>query len=140
MRFLTGLTWLLGCQLVGTVIVHLTGVPVPAPVIGMLLLLVVLRVRHPSAGGDGEGSVHVAADALLGHLQLFFVPAGVGVVAYLGLLRADALPVVAGLVGSWLAGLAAVGLLAQALAGRRSAPGEVPGGLPGEPPGGGSGA
>ncbi|MCL8024560.1 CidA/LrgA family protein [Nocardioides bruguierae] len=124
MPFLTGLTWLLGCQLVGTLLVHLTDLPVPGPVVGMLLLLLVLRLRHPSEDGSpagrGEGSVHVAADALLAHLQLFFVPAGVGVVAYLGLLRADAVPVLAGLVGSWLAGLVAVGLLAQLL-GRRSA-------------------
>ena len=46
-----------------------------------------------------------SADALIRHLQLLFVPAGVGVVQYLPAIAAAALPIVAGLVLSWLAAL-----------------------------------
>lgn len=109
----TGLTWLLGCQLVGEVVVHALDVPVPGPVVGLVVLLVVLLVRRLPA--DADTSVHRAADALLPHLQLLFVPAGVGLVAYGAVLRDDGLAILVALVGSWLLGLAVVGHVAQAL-------------------------
>jgi holin-like protein len=102
---ITGLTWLLACQLLGEVLVRLTDVPVPGPVVGMLLLFVLLQVRR--AGDDA--TVVRAGDGLLRHLQLMFVPAGVGVVAYGSTLRDDALPIAVAVVGSWLLGLAVVG-------------------------------
>ena len=102
---IAGLTWLLGCQVVGEVVVRLTGLPVPGPGVGMALLFVVLTLRRPGA----EAGVFTAADALLRHLQLLFVPAGVGIVAYVSLLRADAVPIVGALVGSWLLGLVVAG-------------------------------
>lgn len=102
---IVGLTWLLACQLLGEVVVRLTGLPVPGPVVGMVLLFALLRWRH----ADDEAAVVRTADALLSHLQLFFVPAGVGVIAYLTVLRHDALPLGVALVGSWVAGIAVVG-------------------------------
>ena len=106
-----GLMWLLGCQLVGEVLVRLTGLPVPGPVVGMAVLLVLLQVRR--AGDDA--TVVRAADGLLRHLQLLFVPAGVGVVAYVAVLREDALPITVAMLGSWLAGLLVVGWTARLL-------------------------
>jgi len=100
-----GLLWLLGCELVGEVVVRLADAPIPGPVVGMVLLYVVLRVRRTP---DSAPVVRVG-DYLLSHLQLFFVPAGVGVVAYLATLRDHAVPVAAGLLGSWLLGLVTVG-------------------------------
>ena len=101
---ITGLTWLLACQLAGEVLVRLTDAPVPGPVVGMVLLFALLQVRRA-----GERATVVrAADALLRHLQLLFVPAGVGIVVYLGTIRHDAVPIVVALVGSWLAALAVV--------------------------------
>lgn len=102
---ITGLTWLLACQLVGEVVVRLLDVPVPGPVVGMLVLFVLLRVRDV---GDDTNVVR-AGQGLLRHLQLFFIPAGVGVVAYLATLRDNALPLAVAVVGSWLLGLAVVG-------------------------------
>lgn len=106
-----GLVWLLGCQLVGEAIVRLTGAPVPGPVVGMVLLFVVLRLRR---AGDDAPAVR-AADVLLRHLQLLFIPAGVGVVAYAATLGEHAVPLTLALVGSWLLGLLAVGWTAQLL-------------------------
>lgn len=110
-----GLLALLGCQLVGEVLVRLLDLPVPGPVIGMVVLLVLLAWRRPAP----EAPVLRAADGLLAHLQLLFIPAGVGVVAYLAVLRQDAVPIVVAMLGSWLAGLVVVGGLLQLAARRR---------------------
>src|SRR3954447_15351442 len=101
----------------------------------MVILLVFLTLREPAVGSRAVR----AAEVLLRHLQLFFVPAGVGVVQYLSLIAASAVPLVAGLFLSWvpaaraaaaggggvaaLAPTAAVaGVLAAASARRRSVP------------------
>ena len=112
---IVGLLWLLGCQLAGEVVVEVLGVDVPGPVVGLVLLLAVLRLRR---AGDDDPVVRTST-RLLDHLQLFFVPAGVGVVAYAALLREEALPLALALVGSWLAALAVVGWTVSALHRRR---------------------
>ena len=96
---ITGFIALLGCQLLGEFAVRALGVPIPGPVVGMVLLLVVLLIRKP----ERTAGVVRAADGLLRHLQLLFIPAGAGVVAYLSVLGASWLPVLGGLVISWLA-------------------------------------
>ncbi|TNM36373.1 CidA/LrgA family protein [Nocardioides albidus] len=106
-----GLTWLLGFQVLGELVVRVLDVAVPGPVVGMLLLFVVLRL---SRYGD-DGPIVRAGTALLDHLQLFFVPAGVGIVVYLGLVGEHALPIAAAALGSWLLGLAVVGGTATGL-------------------------
>lgn len=94
-----GFIALLVCQLVGEFAVRLLSVPIPGPVVGMVLLFVVLQLRKP---GPAAGVVR-AADLLLRHLQLLFIPAGAGVVIYLSLLAESWLPVLGGLLISWLA-------------------------------------
>lgn len=84
---------------------------VPGPVLGMLLFLVVLRVRRPR---PSSGLVR-GPSLLLTHLQLLFVPAGVGVIVYLDQLRDDSLPLAAGLWLSWLLGLAVTGAVVASL-------------------------
>lgn len=98
---LHGLLVLLLCQLVGEVVARGLGLPVPGPVVGMLVFFVVLQVRRPAP----ESSLVRAPQALLRVLPLLYVPAGVGVVAYLSLLGASVVPITAGLVLSWFAGL-----------------------------------
>jgi holin-like protein len=108
---IAGLTWLLAFQVLGEVIVRVLDVTVPGPVAGMLLLFVFLRLRRY---GD-DGAIVRAGTALLRHLQLFFVPAGVGIVVYLAVLRDHALPIAAAVLGSWLIGLAVVAWTAVGL-------------------------
>ena len=110
-------TLLLLCQLAGEVVARLTGLPVPGPVLGLVLLFTGLAVR-----GRPAPALERAADTLLGHLSLLFVPAGVGVVQYLGTLADPWLAVTVALVGSAVAGIAATGLTLRVLTTTRRAP------------------
>jgi holin-like protein len=86
---IASLSLILLCQLAGEVFVRGLGLPMPGPVIGLMLLLVLLMARDRFAvlargplQGDG---VESASRGLLANLSLLFVPAGVGVVQKLDL-------------------------------------------------------
>jgi holin-like protein len=104
---LSALLVLLVCQLAGEVLRTVLHIPVPGPVLGMLLLAGSYAVRRRDPGKP----MRHAADGLLRWLGLLFVPAGVGVVANLDLLRAAWLPVVVALFGSTLLTLLTTALL-----------------------------
>jgi len=108
---ITGLAWLVGFQLVGTFISETLDLPVPGTVIGMLLCFCWLRLRRTT----DDAPIVRAATAVLGHLQLFFVPAGVGVVVYLSMIGHHAVPIALALAGSWVLGLVVVGWSATLL-------------------------
>ena len=97
-----GFAILLVCQLVGEVVSRGFGLPVPGPVLGLLLLVMGLTVwnRGRDEAAIASSAVARVSDGLLAHLALLFVPAGVGVVEYGGLLKAEALPLSAALLGS----------------------------------------
>lgn len=108
---LKGIVALLGCQLVGETLVRLTGARMPGPVIGMVLFFLVLQRLRPA-----ESSPLVEAPSfLLRHLQLLFVPAGVGIVVYLDRIREDAVPLAAGLWVSWAVGFVVTALVVSGL-------------------------
>ena len=109
---LKGVLVLLGCQLAGEVVVRLLGIELPGPVVGMLVFFIVLRVARPR---PSSGLVR-GPSLLLRHLQLLFVPAGVGVIVYLDQLRDHAWPLAAGLWVSWFVGLAVTGAVVTLLA------------------------
>lgn len=122
---IVGLFLILACQLVGEMVVRLTGLPVPGPVLGMLLFLLVLKLRRPAADAPEVR----AAEALLGQLSMLFVPPGVGVITLLALLRAEWAATLGGLVLGWLAALLAAALTAAVLL-RWGRPTAVPGTTP----------
>ncbi|MFP1682179.1 CidA/LrgA family protein [Alloalcanivorax sp. C16-1] len=72
---LDGLLILLLFQFLGEVVIHLTGLPLPAPVVGMVLLLLALMFNLP--GGE---RISQAAGALIRHISLLIFPLGVGIV------------------------------------------------------------
>ena len=88
-------TLLLVYQLIGEAIAHLAGLPVPGPVIGMLLLFLTLVAR-----GSAPEWLRSTCQALLAHLSLLFVPAGVGVMLHFQRLGAEWLPIAVALVAS----------------------------------------
>ena len=113
---LTALLFLTGCQLIGEVIRDACHLPIPGPVLGMFLLAAVLvfhdRRRKPGAD-DARASLEQTAETLIAHMGLFFVPAGVGIIAEAALLRQQWLPIVAALFGSTLLSIAVTGLVMQ---------------------------
>lgn len=68
--------------------------PLPAPVTGLMLLYAELAIR-----GKVPEDLGTLADRILQLLGMLFVPAGVGVIAYLDLLRAEFVPIVAAVIG-----------------------------------------
>ena len=104
---LESVTVLLACQLAGEALVRTTGLPVPGPVVGMLLLFAGLAAR----GGVPEG-LERASRGLLDNLSLLFVPAGVGVLSHLALVGAEWLPISVSLLVSTVLTIAVTGLVA----------------------------
>lgn len=105
---INGLFWLLGCQVLGELGVRVLHLSVPGPVLGMAILFLLLSWRRPPE----SASVLRAGDGLIRHLQLLFIPAGVGVVTMSRQIGHGAVPLLAGLLISWVAGLIVVGWLA----------------------------
>ena len=112
---LVAITLLLVYQLVGEIVVVALGLPIPGPVIGMTLLFVTLVVR-----GQVTEDLQETSSGLLRHLSLLFVPAGVGVMAHLGRLRHEWLPISVSLVVSTLVTIAVTALVLRALVARRT--------------------
>lgn len=98
MELLRGLAVLLVCQSAGEALVRLAHLPLPGPVLGLLLLWLLLGVpalRKPVAS---------AAEPLLAHLSLLFVPVGVGVVVHAELIAQYGVRMLAAvLLSTWLA-------------------------------------
>lgn len=107
---LGGFALLLACQLAGEGLSKALHVPIPGPVLGMALLTLGLILLGRVPRGLAR-----AGHGLLGHLSLFFVPAGVGIVTLLPLLKREALPILVALVASTVLGLAATALAMKGL-------------------------
>lgn len=108
---LNGILMLLACQLAGEVLARGLHVPVPGPVLGMAGLAALLLARPRLHGVAGP-----VAGALLSNLSLLFVPAAVGVVQVLPLLRSEGVAIGAALVVSTVAALAVTALTFRAVA------------------------
>lgn len=99
---------LLACQLAGEFIARLSGLPLPGPVVGMLLLLIGLIIR-----GRVDTELDHVGTPLLSHLSLLFVPAGVGVIAHLHRLAQEIVPIVLSVLVSTVLAIAVGGWLTQ---------------------------
>jgi holin-like protein len=106
---LRGFALLLVLQLAGELLTHALGWLVPGPVLGLMLLFGALfwaPLRAP---------IEAAAQVLLAHLSLLFVPVGAGVVMYTDLLARDGLRLVVTIVLSSAIGIAVTAWVLQAL-------------------------
>ncbi|MCE7028183.1 CidA/LrgA family protein [Jiella avicenniae] len=113
---LQALTAILLCQLAGETISAASGLPLPGPVIGMVILFAVLVIRKGVPRDIG-----VVGDALLANLSLLFVPAGVGIMQHAARLEDEAGAVVAALVGSALVTIAVTAFVMNRLGPGRGA-------------------
>lgn len=105
------LALILGFQLVGEIASRGLGLPLPGPVVGLVLLLCAFRLVP-----DLADRLRPVAMGLLGNLSLFFVPAGVGVVAHLHLLRDSGIALALAVAVSTLLAMAAGALAFVAVA------------------------
>ncbi|WP_152208102.1 CidA/LrgA family protein [Marinobacter changyiensis] len=108
MQLINGMTMLLIYQLIGEVSVRLLALPVPGPVMGMVMLFLTLMIR-----GALVRAVEPASSALLSHLSLLFVPAGVGLVVHFSRLGNEWLPIGVTLVLSTIITMAVTALVMQ---------------------------
>ena len=110
MPFLNGITVLLIYQLLGEVLVRSFKLPIPGPVVGMsfLFITLVMYKRVPLA-------LETASTALLSHLSLLFIPAGVGLMLYFDALTQEWLPILVTLIASTLISMAIIALTMQGL-------------------------
>ena len=97
---------LLVCQLAGEGITRALVLPLPGPVLGLVILVVLLFAverRHlVSSATVDDTSLGKVANGLLAVLGILFVPAGVGVIQNLALLREYGAALAAALVVSTL--------------------------------------
>lgn len=104
-RFALAFLVLAACDIAGRVLVWALAAPVPGTVVGILLLLggllILRRIPEP---------LRETAEFLLAHLNFFYIPAGVGVMAYAALLADDLWPIVVALFASTFLAMIAAGL------------------------------
>ena len=94
----------------GNAISSLLRLPLPGSVLGMVMLAAALHL-----GVVRPEWVRPAADPLIRHMSLLYIPPGVGVMAYFGVIRREWLPLVAAGVVGMVAVMLVVGRLQQAM-------------------------
>lgn len=111
---ISGLVKLFLFQALGELVSNFAIPFIPGPVIGLvLLLLFLLATRRLPSDIDSVGS------GILQHLGLLFIPAAVGVLLYLPILKANAWAVVGTLLVSVIATIAVTGGLLKLIAGEK---------------------
>lgn len=81
---------LFGCLALGELVVMVTGLKLPASIIGMLLLTLLLQLRIVKLEW-----VRGLTDFLIANLGFFFVSPGVALMLYFDLIKAEIVPIVA---------------------------------------------
>ena len=100
-------------QLIGESIVQVSGLPIPGAIIGLILLYAMLVWR-----GEIRDEMSRTSGFLLQNLGVLFVPAGVGVIAYLPMIAAQWWIILLVLLVSVCATVAVTGLVATKLSRR----------------------
>jgi holin-like protein len=95
---IASLSLILLCQLVGETFVRALHLPMPGPVIGLVLLLLLLFARDRfsvlARGPLQDDGVEHVSRGMLANLSLLFIPAGVGVVQKLDLLAEHGIAII----------------------------------------------
>lgn len=93
---------------IGELIVYLTGIKLPASIIGMLLLTLSLKM-----GWIKLSWVKSMSDFLVKNLPFFFIPPGVAVMLYFDLIKASFVPILVAALGSTIIVIVATGWVHQ---------------------------
>ncbi len=111
---LRGFTLLLLLQLAGEALSRGLSLPIAGPIVGFVLALIALAWLPPI-----RVALKAAADSILPHLSLLFVPAGVGVVLFLKELAQDGFALTVAIIASTWVGLAVTAWVGERLLKRR---------------------
>ena len=111
---LQGFLVLLLFQMLGEALAALSGAPIPGPVIGMLCLFIALRLR-----GRASEDLQRTSQALIQHLSLLFLPAGVGIFFLPAALQSQWLAIGAAMMGGTLLTMLLSAALLKYLAGQK---------------------
>lgn len=103
------LFWIILCYFAGFIISEFLGLPVPANVLGLVLLLLLLVLRWIKLS-----DVEDVADFIIGHLALIFVPSAVGIMEYFGVFQANFIKVIIPWLVACIVGYAVTGWVTQA--------------------------
>jgi holin-like protein len=95
---------------VGEILARLGVLPIPGPVIGLVLLYCNILFRRELPENLGA-----LADRILQYLGMLFVPAGVGVIAYLDRLHTEIVPIVAAVIGGTVVTIGVTAFAAERL-------------------------
>ncbi|MCQ2198987.1 MAG: CidA/LrgA family protein [Paludibacteraceae bacterium] len=79
----------------GELVVFITGVKIPSSIFGMLFLTIFLKV-----GWIKLHWVKDVSDFLTRNLAFFFIPPGVKLMLYFGVIKAQFVPIISALIGS----------------------------------------
>lgn len=112
---LPGLLALIALQLAGEAVVRAFSLAIPGPVLGLAALAALALFR-----GGLPPAVESCGDALLKHLALLFVPAGVGLVQFGPLIAAQGIKLILVLVISTAVTLVVTAFVFAALARRNT--------------------
>jgi holin-like protein len=120
---------LIAAQLIGEVLRRALHLPLPGPVIGMFLLALTLvtvgrRWIQPRPDTGTTPPLTQLSNGLITNMGLLFVPAGVGIITEMSVLRQAWLPILAGLLVSTVLGLIVTAWVMHAVS-RRSSIGEA---------------
>lgn len=87
-KLLQGLAILLALQWLSTEVIAFLGIPFPPPLLGMLILTALL-----CTGIIKENYIEDICTALIDKMALLFLPAGVSMILYLDVIKAELLPI-----------------------------------------------
>lgn len=93
-----------GCLAVGEFVVWLTGIKLPASIIGMLVLTMLLKFNIVELSW-----VQRLSEFLISNLGFFFVPPGVAIMLYLDLIQKELVPILLATLTSTICVLIATG-------------------------------
>ena len=87
-KLLQGLAIILFLQWLSTAIISFLSIPFPPPLLGMLILTALL-----CTGAIKENYIEDICTALIDKMALLFLPAGVSMILYLDVIKAELLPI-----------------------------------------------
>jgi len=112
MKFLRQFAIILVICFVGEAVHRFLRLPIPGSVIGMILLLLgltsgIIKLEH----------IEETSEFLLNHLAFFFVPAGVGIISSLDVMKGNWIPIFVIIVISTIVVMVTTGITVQLLKG-----------------------